>query len=62
MSPSGAKFWQICLQTIIKNWGSLSFRFLSCDTNPLSLPPQALWDVGGKGMDADMKLMLLAVP
>ena len=35
MSPSEAMFGQVCLQPVIKDSGSLSLRFLSCDANLL---------------------------
>ena len=61
ISASRAKFGWIYLQSIIKNWGSLSLGFLNGDTEVLSVPCQSLWNVEGQKMDSDVKLVLVAV-
>ena len=74
LSPSEAMFGRVCLQPVIKDSGSLSLRFLSCDTNllhvqhpsgPLHLPHSPCLTPRsphrGKKNNTDTKLILPAV-
>lgn len=56
----------MCFSAIIKNWGSLSSRLLSCNTTYcIHLGPSVLllWDLGTRTTDKNMLIhMVLAVP